>query len=106
MADVENRVKVCDVSDLESGQGMTAEVDGAPVAVFNVDGEFYAIGAECTHMGGPLGEGELEGERVECPWHGAIFDVTSGEVKAMPATEGVPSYDVTVEDGEVFIRLA
>lgn len=100
-----DRVKVCEVSDLPPGEGMAVEVEGAQLAVFNLDGEFHVIGGECTHMGGPLGDGELEDDQVECPWHGALFDVTTGEVKGFPATEDVPHYACVVEGDELFVEL-
>lgn len=99
------RVKVCGVGDLTPGSGMMAEAGGKQVAVFNVDGEFHAMGGECTHQGGPLGEGELEGSVVTCPWHGARFDVTTGTVKAFPAPTSVESYPVTVEGDEVWVDV-
>lgn len=99
-------VKVCDQSDLAPGEGMMTQVDGHPIAVFNVNGEFRAIDGECTHEGGPLGDGDVEGDTVTCPWHGAQFDVTSGEVLTLPATRGVDAYEVTVsEDGAVAVVL-
>src|SRR5262249_61903034 len=66
-------------------------------AVFNVDGNFCAIQARCTHRGGPLNKGRLEGSLVTCPWHGSQFDVCSGAVRRGPATEPVRVYRATVE---------
>lgn len=94
---------VAETDELDAGSDMVVEIDGEQVALFNVDGEFYAIGNECTHQGGPLGEGDLDGETVTCPWHGAEFDVTSGECLALPATNPVPEYDVEVENDEIRI---
>lgn len=91
--------------ELKPGQGRMAEVEGKAVAVFNVDGSYYAIDGDCTHQGGPLGEGDLQGTTVTCPWHGAEFDVTSGEVLNPPASMPVSSYKVVVEDGEVKIEV-
>ncbi|MGB2695072.1 MAG: non-heme iron oxygenase ferredoxin subunit [Dehalococcoidia bacterium] len=79
--------------------------DGAQVCLANVDGTFYAIGGECTHMGGPLGEGELEGTIVTCPWHSGEFDVTTGEVKGPPAEEDEPKFEVRVEGEDVQVAL-
>lgn len=98
-------VTVCATSELEPGEGTAVEVEGETVAVFNVDGEFHAISGECTHEGGPLGEAELVGSQVECPWHGARFDVTTGEVKSLPATDDERSYEVRVEGGEVRVPV-
>jgi nitrite reductase/ring-hydroxylating ferredoxin subunit len=75
-------------------------VDGAAVAVYNVDGTFYATQDECTHADGPLSDGYLDGPTVVCPWHDSCFDVTDGAVLKGPATEPLRVYHVTV-DGDV-----
>lgn len=103
MADYKTVAKASEV-----GPGSLKHVeleDGTQVCVANVDGEFYAIGGECTHMGGPLGEGELEGKTVTCPWHAGDFDVTTGEALGPPAEESEPKYDVRVEGDEVQIAI-
>ena len=97
--------RVAHVSDIPPGQGAVVEVDGKEIAVFNLGGEYYAIGNTCTHRGGPLGEGNLRGKVVTCPWHGAQFDVTSGEVVSPPAPTGEPSYPTRVEDGGVWVQV-
>ena len=71
-------MKVTQVSDLPPGEGKVVEVEGQPIALFNVDGTFHAIHNTCLHRGGPLGEGDLEGAVVTCPWHGWQYDVTNG----------------------------
>jgi len=101
----EDGQRVCDVDDLEDGRGLAAEVEGESVAVFLVDGEVYAIRGECTHEGGPLAECEVSGTTVTCPWHGARFDLATGAVKALPAVEDEPVYEVTVRDGGVYVRV-
>jgi nitrite reductase/ring-hydroxylating ferredoxin subunit len=98
-------VTVCRADEIAPGQGKQVEVGGRAIAVFNVDGTYYAIGGECTHQGGPLGEGELNGTTVTCPWHAAEFDVTTGKALALPATEDVPVYRTAVEGGEVRVEL-
>ncbi len=97
-------VKVAEVEDVAPGSGILVELDGEPIALFNVDGTFYAIGDTCTHSGGPLSEGDLDGAVVTCPWHGAEFDVTTGEVTSPPASEPVPSYRVKVEGSDILIE--
>jgi nitrite reductase/ring-hydroxylating ferredoxin subunit len=77
-------VKVAQTSELLPGSGKVVEADGRSIAVFNVDRTFYAIDNTCTHRGGPLGEGELNGESVTCPWHGANFNVKTGAVTRPP----------------------
>src|SRR5690349_13020773 len=73
-------VKVARTGDIAPGEGKTVESGGKRIAIFNVDGTLYAIDDTCTHRGGPLSEGVVEGTKVTCPWHGAVFDVTSGTV--------------------------
>lgn len=82
--------------DLAPGQIRRLQVDGQNVAVYNVDGAFYATQEACTHMGGPLSEGDLEGSIVTCPIHGACFDVTSGAVSCPPAQRPLQTYTVTL----------
>lgn len=84
-------------ADLLPGHATLVHVDGAAVAVFNVDGEFFATQDACTHAGGPLSEGELEEKMVICPWHGSSFDVTDGGVLSGPAKEPLKTYRVIVE---------
>lgn len=78
------------------------QLDGKNVAVANVDGKFFAINNVCLHRGGPLGQGELEGSTVTCPWHGWQYDVTSGKVKVNPAV-GVQTYAVEVRGDDIFV---
>ena len=93
---------VAKVSDIGAGELRRVELDnGAQVCLANVDGTFYAIAGKCTHQGGPLAEGALDGTTVTCPWHGAMFDVTSGEVQGPPADDSVPRYEVRVQGDEV-----
>lgn len=96
---------VASTDDLDTGSGMVVNADGTEIALFNIDGEFYAICNTCPHAGGPLGEGSVSDTTVTCPWHGSEFDLTSGEVQSQPAGESVPSYDVRVEDSEVQVRV-
>ena len=95
-------VSVAKVSDIQPGQSKTVYVDGKSIAVFNVDGAFYAIDDTCLHRGGPLGEGELEGSVVTCPWHGWQYDVTSGKISQNPAV-GVDCYRVEVRGEDIFV---
>ena len=80
------------------------EVAGEKICVANVEGKYYAIGNVCTHVGGPLAEGTLEGYEVECPWHGSKFDVRSGEPTRPPARRPEPTYEVKVEGNNLLIR--
>lgn len=94
--------KVAQTTDIEPGQGKVIEAEGKTLAVFNVDGSFYAVDNTCLHRGGPLGEGELDGKVVTCPWHGWQYDVTTGR-HAMNPSVAVRRYEVKVEGDEVKI---
>ena len=83
---------------LNSGDVIQVEVAGEPVAVYNVDGKFYATHDLCTHVGGPLSQGHLEGYDIICPWHDSCFDVRSGEATCGPAEEAVKTYRIVIED--------
>lgn len=98
-------VKVAEVGDVAPGTGKVVQAGGAALAVFNLGGTFYALNNSCTHVGGPLGEGEVEGNVVTCPWHGSRFDITNGQVLGPPARRPVASYPVRVSGGEVFVEL-
>ena len=98
-------ITVAKTSEIGAGQAKAVEVKGQPVALFNIGGTFYAIDDTCTHVGGPLSEGELQGTTVTCPWHGAQFDVASGKVLAPPAGEGVKSYRVHVQGDEIKLEV-
>jgi nitrite reductase/ring-hydroxylating ferredoxin subunit len=97
-------VKVAATKDIQPSQMKDVEVAGEKVCVVNVEGKFYAIDNVCTHEGGPLAEGTLEGYEVECPWHGSRFDVRTGEVINPPAETPQPLYEVKVEDNNILVR--
>lgn len=97
-------IKVAQVSDLSPGQGKVVQADGQEIALFNANGTFYAIHNTCLHRGGPLGEGELEGTVVTCPWHGWQYDVTSG-VNVRDSAVKVASFDVQVQGSDVLVEL-
>ena len=98
-------MKVAKTSELTPGKGTVVDVNGKKVALFNVGGSFYAIDDTCTHRGGPLSEGELDDKKVTCPWHGAVFDVTTGEFLGPPAPTGVARYNVRVEGADIEVEV-
>ena len=98
--------KVAEVKDIPPGGGKSVQVGDHQIALFNVEGTFYAIGAECTHQGGPLAEGSLEGTTVTCPWHGASFEIGTGKNLSPPAPSEVPSYKVRVEGNDVEVEIS
>ncbi|HLQ01918.1 MAG TPA: non-heme iron oxygenase ferredoxin subunit [Burkholderiales bacterium] len=98
-------VKAAKTGDVAVGSAKMVEVSGKKIAIFNVDGKYYAIDNTCTHRGGPLAEGALEGKEVTCPWHGAVFDVTTGEVLGPPAPKPVSRYDVRVSGKDIEVEV-
>lgn len=98
-------VAVAKVSDLPDPGKMLVEVDERLVVLIHAGGSYYAIDDVCTHDGGPLGEGQLEGFTIACPRHGAKFDVRSGKALTMPATKATSVHEVKVEAGQVWVRL-
>ena len=98
-------VKIAETKDLPPGQAAAFDVEGQRIALFNVEGTFYAIGDTCTHRGGPLSEGSVAGTAVTCPWHGADFDLKTGTALGPPAPQGVPSFRVVIEGGDVKIEI-
>ncbi len=97
--------KVAEVKDVAPGSCKAIELSGQQIALFNIGGTFYAIGDACTHRGGSLSEGAVEGDKVTCPLHGAQFDVTTGKNLTPPAPGEVPSYNVRVEGSEIQIEI-
>lgn len=98
-------VKAIGSAELSPGNGTVVELSGARIAIFNVGGTFYAMDDTCTHAGGPLSEGELDGAVAICPWHGATFDVKTGGVLGPPAASGLRSYEVKLEGDDVMVSL-
>lgn len=96
--------KTLKVSEVPLGQMKTVEFENDTVCIVNVEGKFYAINNVCTHEGGPLAEGTLSEFEVECPWHGARFDVRTGEVKSPPAESPVSTYEIKVDQDDIWIR--
>ncbi len=97
-------VKVARADEIAPGEKVIVDVDGVLVVIVNCDGAFYAIEDVCTHDGGPLGEGDLEGCELICPRHGARFDVRTGDALTLPAFEPAPTYAVRVENGDVLVE--
>lgn len=94
-------VTVATTDEIPPGERLVVEIGRHWVAVFNVDGTYYAIEDVCTHDDGPLAEGTLHGCEIECPRHGARFDLATGKVTAPPAVLPVPTYQVRVEGNEI-----
>ncbi len=97
-------VKVATTGEVPSGTGITVDVGGKPIALFNCDGTFYAIDDTCPHQGGPLGEGEVEGTVVTCPWHEWRYDIRTG-VNLEDASCKVSAYAVKVEGDAILVAV-
>ncbi|MBE3602520.1 bifunctional 3-phenylpropionate/cinnamic acid dioxygenase ferredoxin subunit [bacterium] len=99
-------IKVCKVDELAPGSARRVAVEPEPIALFRLEDGFYATSDTCTHAQSSLAAGDVDLEdcSVECPYHGAVFDIRSGRAMGLPATKPVRTYTVTVIDGEVFIE--
>jgi nitrite reductase/ring-hydroxylating ferredoxin subunit len=95
--------KKADFEGLNTGK--LVEVEGRRIALFKVDGDYYAINEVCPHKGGPLSEGPLSGDEVTCPWHGSRFNVKTGAVTAPPAERGVETFPVRVAGDDVAVGI-
>jgi nitrite reductase/ring-hydroxylating ferredoxin subunit len=97
--------KVASTDEVAPGTVKQYTVEDRPVALCNVDGEFHAFEDVCTHAFAYLSEGGMEGDRIKCPRHGALFDVKTGQPKSLPAVKPVPKHEVKVEDGSVYVAM-
>jgi nitrite reductase (NADH) small subunit len=97
-------LRAAKTEDVPVGTIREFQVNGTTVAIANVDGKLYAINNTCLHRGGPLGEGELKGTVVTCPWHGWQYDVTSGKVAMNPAI-GVQTYPIEIKGDDIYVDV-
>jgi 3-phenylpropionate/trans-cinnamate dioxygenase ferredoxin component len=97
-------VDAIDQQRLAEGQNVVVDVDGTDVAIFNIAGEFYAIEDVCSHDGAEIASGELDGDEIICPRHGARFCVKTGEVKCAPAYENIATFPIRIENGTIQVR--
>ena len=97
-------IDVCAANAMADNENIIVDVDGTDVAIFKLDGKFYAIEDVCTHDGAEIASGELDGDEIICPRHGARFCVKTGAVKSAPAYEAVDTFPVRIEEGQLQIR--
>ncbi len=97
-------IQIAKTDDVSPGTGLVVEANDKCLAVFNVDGSFHVTDNTCLHRGGPLGEGDLEGDTVTCPWHGWEYNVKTGHCANNPASN-IKSYESKVEEGHVKVEL-
>jgi len=98
-------VAVGSVEEIKTGERLFIEIDGKPIVILNINGQFYAIADVCSHDDGPVGEGEVEGYDIICPRHGARFDVRTGRVLALPAFVDIPAYPIRLVNNQVEIGI-
>jgi len=98
-------IVVGEASELLNGERLFLEIEGEPIVVFNISGEYFAIGDLCSHDNGPLGDGDLEGYKIICPRHGARFDLRNGKALSLPAILDTPSYPVRIRDGKIEVGI-
>lgn len=98
-------VEIAPASELPNGERLFVDVADKPIVIFNIAGQYFAIGDICTHDDGPLGDGVIEGNNIVCPRHGGEFDVRTGQAMQMPAVVDIPAYPVQIRDGAIFIGI-
>ena len=99
-------IRVASIAEIPDPGRKLVEIDDRLVVVIHTAGHFYAIDDVCTHDGGPLGEGDLEGLTIACPRHGAKFDIRDGRALTMPATKATVTHDVKVVGDDVLVKLS
>jgi len=98
-------VEIAPASELPNGERLFVEIDGKPIVIFNIAGEFFSIGDVCSHDDGPVGEGDIEDHTITCPRHGAEFDVRTGKAVQLPAVVDIPAYPVKVLNGMIQLGI-
>jgi len=97
--------KIAKAVDVPNGERLFFEIEGKPIVLFSLNGEYLAIEDQCTHDSGPVGEGELDGEQIICPRHGAHFDIRTGKVLSFPAVTDIKVYKVRVNEDYLEVGL-
>ena len=97
--------EIAPASELPNGERLFVDLGDKPIVIFNLAGQYFAIGDVCSHDDGPLGDGVISGQNIVCPRHGAEFDLRSGKAVAMPAVIDIPSYPVQVRNGVIFVGI-
>ncbi|MBI4167559.1 MAG: Rieske (2Fe-2S) protein [Candidatus Aenigmarchaeota archaeon] len=98
------KIKVASANELRSGESKVVETSAGNLALFNINGNFFATANTCLHKGGPVGEGSLDNSIVTCPWHGWQYDVTTGENLTNPS-KSLRTFKTVTENGEVFVEV-
>ena len=98
-------VKVASANEIAPGHARLVNIKGKEIALFNIEGNYFALDNACTHEEGPLAEGDIEGHEVTCPWHGAKFDIRTGEVLSAPAYDDAARYNVRVTGTDIEVEV-
>lgn len=98
-------IDIADIEEVGNGQRIFIELDNHSIVLFNIGGEYYAIENECSHDGGPIGDGDIEGMTIVCPRHGARFDIATGKVLSLPAVEDIPAYPTRIVGKRIQIGI-
>ncbi len=98
-------LEIAPASELPPGERLYVEIEGKPIVIFNIAGQYFSIADVCSHDDGPVGEGNLDGYNITCPRHGAQFDIRTGRVVQMPAVVDIPAYPVKVVDGTIQLGI-
>ena len=96
---------IAPASELPNGERLFVEIEGKPLVIFNIAGQFFSIADICSHDDGPVGEGDIEGYTITCPRHGGEFDVQTGKALQLPAVVDIPAYPVKVVDGMIQVGM-
>jgi nitrite reductase/ring-hydroxylating ferredoxin subunit len=96
-------MKLCNLQDIPEGGSITVDIGDEDIALFKIEGKVYALAGSCPHMGGPLGEGELEDDIVTCPWHGWQFCVKDGACLNVPGDDAA-TRPITIKNDEVWLE--
>ncbi|MEW5828182.1 MAG: non-heme iron oxygenase ferredoxin subunit [Chloroflexota bacterium] len=96
---------IAPASELPNGERLFVDIGDKPVVIFNIAGQFFAIGDVCTHDDGPLGDGDIEGDHIVCPRHGGEFEIRTGRAVQLPAVVDIPAYPVRVVDGMIQVGV-
>ena len=102
----EGWLRVAAANDIRPGEGRVVEAGGRTLALFNVEGAYYALDNTCTHRSAPLAEGDCAGGEVQCPWHGARFSLTTGAHLSPPASRGVKAYPLQIVGDEIQVDVS
>jgi 3-phenylpropionate/trans-cinnamate dioxygenase ferredoxin subunit len=96
---------IAPADELPNGERLFVDIEGKPLVIFNIAGQFFSIGDICSHDDGPVGEGDIEGNNIVCPRHGGEFEIRTGKAVQLPAVVDIPAYPVKVVDGMIQVGI-